>query len=57
MKHEPPPEKLSSDEQRKLRALLYVLTPIEMLEVIMEVIGRQRENAPRQSGERPNENL
>lgn len=57
MKHEPPPEKLSTDEQRKLRALLYVLTPVEMLEVIMDVIGRQRENAPRQSGERPNENL
>lgn len=45
MKHDPL-EKLTIDDQRKLRALLYALTPIEMMEVIMEVIRRQRENAP-----------
>lgn len=34
-----------TDDQRKLRALLYTLTPVQMLEVVMEVIQRQRMNA------------
>lgn len=37
-------ERLTDDDQRKLRALLYTLTPIEMLKVVMEVIERQRLN-------------
>jgi hypothetical protein len=35
-----------TDDQRKLRALLYMLTPVQMLEAVMEVIQRQRMNAP-----------
>lgn len=35
---------LTSDEGRQLRALLYILTPVEMLKVVMEVIQRQRMN-------------
>lgn len=36
---------LTGDEQRKLRALPYALTPVDMLKVVIEVVERQKQNA------------